>query len=470
MSYSFKKLNKASSATTTIGDMSIYKMNEQIDTYTELDYVQSNGTQFIDSGIMLNNSQMKAEIVAELMTPTVTSTYMLFGTQGDTTSYFQLFTDRTNNIYMNCGDYNNVTSLRVDEGVSGKVTFSLEYNNGTYTVVSDQTTKTGSCGQLTDTTHPIYIFARNATASSGNNYNSSYKLYEMKIYANNTLVRYFKPVKRNSDNRVGLYDEVTNRFYSNTIGDALIAGEIPSPSYDPVFGNNTPAQIAAASAEIATQNMSATDVYNTYGWNLGDTVDITLKNNEQIQMQIIGVNHDTLSSDHTSKVGLTLQMVNCLATRYPMNNSNTNAGGWNGSLMRTSTMPTLLALLPDEWQGVIKTVDKKAANGGSTNYSATVTTSDDLFLLCEKEIFGSAAYAAQDGANEGTQYAYWASHNTANDRIKYYDNAGQQTATSWWERSSLTYYPVSFCNVFYNGGNSNDQASLTRGVAFAFCV
>ena len=241
------------------------------------------------------------------------------------------------------------------------------------------------------------------------------------------------------------------------------------PAVSRTFGNNSPAVISSISETIAAQEMTAADVATTYGWNLGDTVDITLKNSETIQMRIIGINHDTLSSDHTTKAGLTLQMVNCLATRYAMNDSNTNAGGWQSSKMKVSTMPTLLALLPDEWQAVIKTVDKKSANGGSSNYSATVTTSENLFLLSEKEIFGSVSYA-QDGANEGTQYAYWASHNTANDRIKYYDNAGTQTATYWWERSSNSYSTSSFCGVGSNGNADSDGASATRGVAFGFCV
>lgn len=241
---------------------------------------------------------------------------------------------------------------------------------------------------------------------------------------------------------------------------------------DRTFGNNTPAGIARASANIAANSMTAAQVATTYGWNIGDTINITLKNSEQIQMRIIGINHDTLSSDHTSKAGLTLQMVNCLATLYRMNDSNTNAGGWQSSKMKVTTMPTLLALLPDEWQAVIKTVDKKSANGGSLNYSATVTTSENLFLLAGVEIFGSSdSYGyAQDGANEGTQYAYWASHNTANDRIKNYDNAGTPTATYWWERSSSSGDTNYFCAVDIGGSAKVYSASVSRGVAFGFCV
>ena len=44
--------------------------------------------------------------------------------------------------------------------------------------------------------------------------------------------------------------------------------EAPTPSFDTTFGNNSPSVIAQVSETIASQNMSATDVYNTYGWSL----------------------------------------------------------------------------------------------------------------------------------------------------------------------------------------------------------
>ena len=269
--------------------------------------------------------------------------------------------------------------------------------------------------------------------------------------------------------------DITSSAYSNgVISIASVTGNLvitisAALGIMRTFGDNNWTTIAQVSQTIASQNMSTADIYTNYGWSVGDTKDITLSNNEEIQVRIIGFNHDTLSSDHSSKAGITLQMVNCLATRYGMNSSDTNAGGWNASVMRTSTLPTIKALLPSDLQSVIKLVDKKAANGGSSNYSATVTSSDDLFLLAEIEIFGSVSYA-QDGSNEGTQYAYWASHNQASDRIKYYDNAGSQTATDWWERSSRSGNTGRFCYVNYYGGASSNYASYTRGVSFALCI
>lgn len=209
---------------------------------------------------------------------------------------------------------------------------------------------------------------------------------------------------------------------------------------------------------------------------IGATRSYILSTQEAMTDRILGFNHDILTTSTaygeataTGKAGMTWQMVDCLATRYPMNNNNTNAGGWNVSVLRTTTLPTIKATMPQDLQGIIKLVDKKAANGGSSHYTATITISENLFLLSEKEIFGTVT-CAQSGANEGTQYAYWVAHNTANDRIKYYDNAGKSTATIWWERSSYLYDTVRFCYVSISGNATSNNASSIRGVSFAYCT
>ena len=242
-------------------------------------------------------------------------------------------------------------------------------------------------------------------------------------------------------------------------------------SVSAVFGENDPATIAQVSEVITANNMTSEQVYSTYGWNVGDTHDITLTSGETIQVRILGFNHDD-KSDGSGKAGITLQMVECLATRYPMNSSNTNAGGYAASVMKTSTLPTIKALLPQEWQDVIKLVDKKSANGGSTNYSETLTLSEDIFLLSQIEVFGTTATSAQDYANEGSVYEYW-DGKAAADRIKKYDKDADgvpETATNWWLRSSyysVTYY---FCSVGTGGGAYISNAYTSRGVAFGFCI
>ena len=174
--------------------------------------------------------------------------------------------------------------------------------------------------------------------------------------------------------------------------------------------------------------------------------------------QIIGFDHDTKTSG--GKAGITFQLVNCLKTRYKMNSSNTNNGGWQNCAMRTSTMATLLTKLPSALQNVIKAVNKQTSAG---NQSSTIsTTSDKLFLLSEVEVFGTTTHSK---SGEGKQYDYY---RAGNSTIKWIDVG--INAWVWWERSPASGDNSKFCSVDRDGNADISNASYTDGVSFAFCV
>ena len=85
---------------------------------------------------------------------------------------------------------------------------------------------------------------------------------------------------------------------------------------------------------------------------VGEEKTIELTTGEKVTLVILGFNHDDLTGG--GKAGMTIGMKNLLATTYKMNSSNTNAGGWDDSAMRTSTMTTLLSQLPADLRNVIK--------------------------------------------------------------------------------------------------------------------
>lgn len=200
-------------------------------------------------------------------------------------------------------------------------------------------------------------------------------------------------------------------------------------------------------------------------FSVGDEKTIELTTGEEITLVILGFNHDDLASG--GKAGITIGMKNLLATRYAMNSSNTNAGGWDQSKMRTETMQTLLAQLPSDLRNSIKQVNKKATAGGA---STTITTSSDkLFLFSEVEIDGTTTAGYAD---EGEQYEYWKTikdGTVAADRIKYLSNGGG-SATNWWLRSPLVSNSTHFRCIYSAGGVGNYAASITDGVSFGFCI
>mgnify|MGYP003264018990 FL=1 len=189
-------------------------------------------------------------------------------------------------------------------------------------------------------------------------------------------------------------------------------------------------------------------------FSVGDQKTVSI-NGTNYKVQIIGFDHDQLTSG--GMAGITFQLVDCLNQTANMNSSNTNAGGWNSSAMRTR-MSTYLSQLPAALRNVIKTVNKRTSAGNQS--SSIQTTQDKLFLLSEIEIFGATTYSF---AGEGTQYEYYAAGNTTIKKVN-------GSANDWWERSPYSGNTGNFCIVGYSGSATIYGASNLGGVSFGFCV
>ena len=222
---------------------------------------------------------------------------------------------------------------------------------------------------------------------------------------------------------------------------------LPKKSYNPVFSENEWADIIEACHANEVPDEWVAD---------GTCYKDMLINGTNYRVDIIGKNHDDLA-DGTGKAPLTFQLHDCYATAYPMNPTNTNVGGWRDCQMRTQTMPALKALLPAEVQAGIRAVNKLTSAGNMS--SSIVTTSDELFLPTEVEVFGSA-FSSLSG--EGKQYDYY---KAGNSQVKNLNGS----ANIWWECSPHASTSQSFCRVYSNGSASSGTASYSRGVPFCFC-
>lgn len=217
-------------------------------------------------------------------------------------------------------------------------------------------------------------------------------------------------------------------------------------SYNPVFAENEWSAIIEACHANEVPDEWVAD---------GTCYKDMLINGTNYRIDIIGKNHDDLS-DGTGKAPLTFQLHDCYATTYPMNATQTNVGGWRDCQMRTQTMPSLKALMPAEVQAGIRAVNKLTSAGIMS--SSIVTTSDELFLPSEVEVFGSITNSFP---REGTQYEYY---QAGNSKVKNRNGS----AYNWWERSPYSNDSTAFCYV-YRGGAANAYASSSIGVPFCFC-
>lgn len=165
--------------------------------YNVVEYVESTGTQYIDTGLIMEKSTtMRMEISAQL-----TSNGNWAGVNG----YMQ-----------------HQASL----GGGSKGLFVVDYNGNTHieNVYFNNTLK------YTQDWTSAYSGAKNKVAVIGmgnaentwwtnisaNRYAQVGKWYYIKVYRSGTLVRDYVPCVRNSDGVAGLYDKVENKFYTNS--------------------------------------------------------------------------------------------------------------------------------------------------------------------------------------------------------------------------------------------------------------
>lgn len=189
-------------------------------------------------------------------------------------------------------------------------------------------------------------------------------------------------------------------------------------------------------------------------WVAGNSKTMTIDGTDY-QIDIVGKNHDTYTAGGIAP--LTFGLHDCYGTAYPMNSSQTNSTGWDGSKMRTETLAAILAKMPENIRNGIRAVNKLTATSGTS--STIKTASDKLFIFSEVEAYGSTT---RSYAGEGKQYDYY---KAGNSMVKKLNSA----AVWWWLRSPYANSSSFFCAVDTNSSVSSSFAGYSNGVCFGFC-
>ena len=203
--YVIKRLEIDLSPTGTMHLNAINFIDEN--SYTEVEYLQSSGTQYINA-LYKPNSNTKVIIDIDNM-PQGSSWMGLFGSRSTTdntaTDQFSFFR-------------NNNNGYRTDFGSEQQAFSSVNINTRT-TIIKNKNVTTIGETTITNTsatfsgTCNMYIFAVNK-ANTLDAPTSGVKIYSCQIYDNDTLVRDFIPVL----DKIGtacLYDKVTKQFFYN---------------------------------------------------------------------------------------------------------------------------------------------------------------------------------------------------------------------------------------------------------------
>ena len=180
--------------------------------YTQVDYIESTGTQYIDTGITPANG-FGFEIDCMVLTQvsvSATSTKLLGSSKFNNGSWGGVFIGTyPTNAGGQLSWFNN--SNLYDPGLTGYTRQTIKSRNNVYTKPNGATVNTP---YSTDDyiNGSLYLFTVHSDGTFGN---AGARIYSCKLYNNDTLVRDFIPCYRNSDNEVGLYDLVGGTFYTN---------------------------------------------------------------------------------------------------------------------------------------------------------------------------------------------------------------------------------------------------------------
>ena len=178
------------------------------------------------------------------------------------------------------------------------------------------------------------------------------------------------------------------------------------------------------------------------------------------------------SLESKTACGFVVEFVDIVEKRA-MNSSNTNAGGWPATAMRTYLNGTFKSKLPSDLQSVI--ADTTVVSGhGSTSGETNFTSTDKIYLLSTREVWvdgsSSPASSYDTAYNSTRQLDYYANNSVTTSNyggaVKKYNGS----ASSWWLRGAAANYSSSFRNVYSDGSRTTITASYSGGVAPAFRI
>lgn len=203
--------------------------------YTELEYIESTGAQYIDTGIK-GNMGVKADLDSSVSSATSVNYFLAARKVAGQATRFYACT------------VSGVFDLALGEDSLGSeaVIQNRRYNFVMDTTVSPATLvidggTTITNGHSYNTELNMYLFAANIAGVASFGGATPIRIYYAKIWEGNTLVRDFVPARRNSDNVLGMYDTVSGQFLTNQGTGDFVAGDpvVPTPTAPiPITCNN----------------------------------------------------------------------------------------------------------------------------------------------------------------------------------------------------------------------------------------
>ena len=183
--------------------------------YQELEYIESTGSSYFDTGVKFNPETESCTVIFK--GNDLSNNGMIFASNGAKYFWFYYYSSSGIRVYANNGS--------AQQGVSGYLArdtekHTMRWNNKHYFI--DDVDKGTLSNTYGETTNNIWLFSY-----GGNNYPFKGRIYYTDIKnSNDTYKRIFIPAKRISDSVVGMYDLIERTFYVSSSSTGFTAGSV----------------------------------------------------------------------------------------------------------------------------------------------------------------------------------------------------------------------------------------------------
>ena len=380
--------------------------------YTKLDYIESHGTEYFDTGFKANQD---TRVVIDFDATGVAGTTWLFGGRSAISnlsfSVVYLGTWRS--------DYDSVDGIMSSVNPTGRFTLDKDKNitkfNGVVGVTD--TYKAFQC------VYNLYLLANNTAGTA--NAPIKCKLYSCKIYNNGTLIRDFIPAM-NASGTIGLWDDVNSTFYTNAGTGTLTTGKkhktlIGGTGYE-VKGGRVLIGGTGYSIKKGRTLIGGTGYDISFGTSVGE-----LDVGTSVYMDVDGASTEFLVV-HQGNPNPTVYDATCNGTwvlakniyALVAYNSGVHGGYYEDSIIDSYAENTFLNKLDDGIQGLIKQV-----NITTYYYNERESISRKIFIPSRYEL---TIYDDFDNVT----LDYFKSDTTA-ARVAYYNGV----VNRWWLREKI---------------------------------
>ena len=409
--------------------------------YTELDYIESNGSQYIVIDYIPDD---ETGVSIQFAPKELTSNdQVFFGTGAVTNDAGYWFGARTtgyyrwNIIYSGASGNTNYITLNVNEIAEIRMNYmnnrKLELNGVPYF---------NGLPTLEEKTLPFAIFGYNNEINNKVVLNAKMKFYEMKVTQGNTLEAHYVPCYRNSDGKPGVYDVVGNTFYTNE-GDGEFTKGYVTQHF--VYGT--------------AQNLTP-NTYNYYehsfiNWNTSADGSGTTYTDEELVNNLTAVDGD--------EINLYAQWESANATYnfYPNFNGLPNGYIELNYISGTGTQYITTDVIPNDSTGVyMKFLSTKTSSDLVYFGSGSITNNNRFWAgnVSNHAYYGWNAYYRTTSARVSASKISTLTLNYLNNREFTLDGTKYEDIS---ETLKTKTYPMSIFGYISGSGNSNSKASMS---------